>query len=135
MPALSFRCSDVKSQLPTSGKVILVVEDEFLIAMELESMLEGGGYKVLGPATTVAAALAFLAHHRPDACVLDFNLRGEHVTPVARVLKAEGVPFLLSSAYEQVKFDGDAAFNGAINIGKPASREHLFATLDMILKT
>jgi DNA-binding response OmpR family regulator len=117
-----------------AAKVILVVEDEFLIAMELESMLEGGGYEVLGPVTTVAAALVILGHHRPDACVLDFNLRGEQVTPVARVLKAAGVPFLLSSAYEQVVFDGDAAFSGAINIGKPASREQLFATLDVILK-
>jgi two-component system, response regulator PdtaR len=124
----------VKSQLPTAAKVILVVEDEFLIAMELESMLERGGYEVLGPVTTVAAALAILTHHRPDACVLDFNLRGEQVTPVARVLKAEGVPFLLSSAYDQVKFDDDVAFAGAINVGKPASRECLFATLDLILK-
>jgi CheY-like chemotaxis protein len=120
--------------MPTKAKIILVVEDELLIAMELESMLEDGGYEVLGPVTTVAAALAILTHQRPDACVLDFNLRGEHVTPVARVLKAEGVPFLLSSAYEQAKFDDDVAFTGAINVGKPASQERLFATLDLILK-
>jgi two-component system, response regulator PdtaR len=124
----------VKSQLPTAAKVILVVEDEFLIAMELEGLLEDEGYKVLGPVRTVAAALAILANHRPDACILDFNLRGEHVTPVVRVLKAEGVPFLLSSAYEQSKFNDDVAFSGAINVGKPASPERLFATLDLVLK-
>ena len=73
-------------------------------------MLEERGYEVLGPVTSIAAALAIVAHRRPDACVLDFNLRGEAVTPVARVLKAEGIPFLLSSAYEQTKFDGDIAF-------------------------
>ena len=98
-------------------------------------MLEERGYEVLGPVTSIAAALAIVAHRRPDACVLDFNLRGEAVTPVARVLKAEGIPFLLSSAYEQTKFDGDIAFAGAINVGKPASRERLLATLDVILKT
>src|ERR1700759_2232288 len=82
--ASHFRCSNV-TQEPSATKAVLVVEDEFLIAMELEGLLEDEGYKVLGPASTVAAALAILADHRPDACILDFNLRGEQATPVARV--------------------------------------------------
>lgn len=97
-------------------------------------MLQDGGYEVLGPVTTVAAALALLRQRRPDACVLDVNLRGEQVTPVARVLKADAVPFLLSSAYEQGKLDGETAFAGVINIGKPASLDRLLATLASMLR-
>lgn len=97
-------------------------------------MLEEAGYEVLGPVTNVAAALGLLVQHRPDACVLEVNLRGEQVTPVARVLKADGVPFLFSSAYERAKLDEEIAFGGVTNIGKPASLERLLATLDAILK-
>jgi DNA-binding NtrC family response regulator len=112
-------------------KLILIVEDELLIAMELEAMLEQAGYKVLGPVTNVSAALALLGRHRPDACILDVNLQGERASPV---LKGDGVPFLISCAYEQAKLDREIAFAGAINIGKPASLERLLETLDAILK-
>lgn len=56
------------------------------------------------------------------------------MTPIAWVLKAEGIPFLLSSAYEAAKFGWDVELAGAINIGKPASREKLLAALESILK-
>ncbi len=97
-------------------------------------MLEQAGYKVLGPVTNVSAALALLGRHRPDACILDVNLQGERASPVAPVLKGDGVPFLISCAYEQAKLDREIAFAGAINIGKPASLERLLETLDAILK-
>ncbi len=61
---------------------ILVVEDEFLIAMELDMTLRSAGYQVLGPVTTVTAALELLRAERPDAAVLDVDLEGEWVTPV-----------------------------------------------------
>jgi CheY-like chemotaxis protein len=64
---------------------ILVVEDELLIAMEIESLLRRGGFRGIGPALTVAGALALIQRQRPDAAVLDVNLRGERVTPVADV--------------------------------------------------
>jgi DNA-binding response OmpR family regulator len=50
---------------------VLVVEDEFLIAMELELLLGRHGYRVLGPAATVAEALRLLAAEAPDAALLD----------------------------------------------------------------
>lgn len=82
-----------------STALILVVEDEFLIAMELESTLESAGYQVLGPAPNVSAALAVLRTEKPDAAVLDVDLAGEWVTPVAEVLRAMSVPFILTSGY------------------------------------
>ena len=113
---------------------ILVVEDELLIAMELELMLVASGYEVIGPVTTIAAALALLDSERPDAGVLDMNLRGEKVTPVAAALKKMDIPFLLSSAYDQSIIDSEAALAGAPNMGKPASEQRLIETLAALLE-
>ena len=83
---------------------ILVVEDELLTAMELDDTLRSAGYQVLGPAANVSAALELLRDERPDAAVLDVNLAGEWVTPVAEVLRAMSVPFILSSGYGGVTY-------------------------------
>ena len=81
------------------GARILVVEDEALVAMLIEDTLSDAGYRVLGPAATVADALALLAAERPDGAVLDLNLGGETSLPVADRLDAEGIPFLICSGY------------------------------------
>ena len=79
---------------------MLVVEDEFLIAMDLELLLQEHGCRVLGPAATVAEALRLLQGETPDVALLDINLQGELVTPVAEELRARGVLFVLASAYD-----------------------------------
>jgi DNA-binding response OmpR family regulator len=78
---------------------ILVVEDELVIAMALETALEDAGYAVVGPASTIPAAVALLAARRPAAALLDVNLDGRSVVPLARRLVAVGVPFALHTAY------------------------------------
>jgi CheY-like chemotaxis protein len=110
------------------GPLVLVVEDEFLLAMELGLLLEGHGYRVLGPAATVAEALRLLDGATPDAALLDVNLRGEMVTPVAEALRASGVPFVLASAYDRPELAA-AGLAGAPNVGKPASDGRLLAAL------
>lgn len=110
---------------------ILVVEDEFLVAMELESVLSAGGLEVLGPASTVVAALAIIAECRPDAAVLDVNLRGESVTPVAMSLRQLDVPFVLATAYRADDLPG--ALRGAVNIGKPVDSKSVVSALKAML--
>ena len=67
---------------PPAGRLVLVVEDEFLIALDLEQLLlRRHGWRVLGPAATVAEALWLLQGATPDVASLDINLRGELVTP------------------------------------------------------
>jgi CheY-like chemotaxis protein len=79
-----------------AGRRILVVEDEALIAMLAEDMLAELGCVVLGPAMNVAAAMALLAHDQPvDVALLDLNLNGESVYPVADVLRQRGVPLVI----------------------------------------
>jgi DNA-binding response OmpR family regulator len=78
---------------------ILVVEDEALVAMLVEDALVDAGFTVLGPARTVAQALAMLKADPPDAAVLDLNLGGENSLSVAEALSARGIPFLVATGY------------------------------------
>jgi len=65
---------------------VLVVEDEALIAMDLQALLEDAGYRVLGPANSTAAAMALLAGQDPDVALLDVNLGRSDVFGVANEL-------------------------------------------------
>ena len=115
------------------GPLVLVVEDEFLIAMDLEQLLRRHGWRVLGPAATVDQALRLLAGETPDVALLDVNLRGERVTPVAEALRARGVPFVLASAYERPEATAPA-LAGAPKLGKPTNERRLVATLRSALR-
>lgn len=106
-------------------RVVLVVEDEFFIAMELESVLTRGGFKVLGPASSVDEALDLLRDQRPDAAVLDVTLGSEKVTPVAVLLKAWGVPFVLASASDAAELVRHDVLAKVPNLGKPTDMKHL----------
>jgi CheY-like chemotaxis protein len=119
----------VPTREPSSrGPLVLVVEDEFLLALDLELLLERHGYRVLGPAATVAEALRLLGGETPDAALLDVNLRGETVTPVAEALRTRGVPFMLASAYDRSDLVAPA-LAGVVNLGKPVSDRRLLAAL------
>lgn len=85
---------------PLNKKQILVAEDEFLLADDLCRELEVSGAVVVGPAPSVRHALALIASTPViDAAVLDANLRGEMVYPVADALLARSVPFVFTSGY------------------------------------
>ena len=82
------------------GRRVLLVEDEFLIASDLVRLLRQQGAEVLGPASSVRAALDLLqGAAEPDGAVLDVNLRGEMAFPVADALHARGVPFVFATGY------------------------------------
>jgi DNA-binding response OmpR family regulator len=108
--------------------VALVVEDEFLIALDLGLLLERHGWHVLGPAATVEEALCLLDRETPDVAVLDVNLRGGMVTPVAARLRGLGVPFVLASACNGADL-GDGVLVEASNLGKPVDEHRLLAAL------
>lgn len=90
---------------PLLGWRILVVEDEVLLAMLVEDTLTNAGAVVLGPATTVEAALALVgAADREgglNAAVLDLNLGGDNVLPVCKALEAIGVPYIFATGYAE----------------------------------
>lgn len=90
--------------LPLSNRRILIVEDESLVAMLLETILEDMGCVTVGPIANIDDALALLASDEAetlDGALLDVNVAGREVFPVADVLKARGVPFVFSTGYGQ----------------------------------
>jgi CheY-like chemotaxis protein len=86
---------------PLLERRILVVEDEYLIAMSLQDALESAGSIVLGPASSVEKAIKTIeSETRIDAAVLDVNLGGVLAYPVADMLIARKIPFVFTSGYE-----------------------------------
>ncbi|MBX6424378.1 MAG: response regulator [Variibacter sp.] len=81
------------------GRRILVVEDEILIGMLLEDMLGDLGYEVAATASRVEDALALARDLEVDAAILDVNLNGEDVYPVADVLAGRSIPFVFATGY------------------------------------
>jgi CheY-like chemotaxis protein len=83
-----------------SGRRVLVVEDESLVAMLLETILEDMGCTPVGPASNIDEGLALATDGDPlDAALLDVNVAGRQVFPVAEALKERGVPFVFSTGY------------------------------------
>lgn len=80
------------------GARVLIVEDAVLLALELETGLSDAGAEVVGPAYELAEAMSLL-NGPIDAAVLDANLNGLSVTPVAEALAARGVPFVFATGY------------------------------------
>lgn len=81
------------------GKRVMVVEDELLVALLVEEFLQDAGCSVVGPFARVAEAMAALRTEPLDVALLDVNVAGEHVFPVARELERLGVPFLFVTGY------------------------------------
>lgn len=104
------------------GKRILVVEDEALIAVMVEDMLAEMGSHVVGPAGTIEAALDLVRQEVLDAAVLDVNVRGERIDPVAEALLARGVPVLFATGYGEVRLASGAP---TTVIDKPYTQEKL----------
>lgn len=84
------------------GRSILVVEDEYLMADELQHRLEKHGAKVISPAPTLADAFNLLGVEGIiSGAILDVNLGGEMVFPVAELLRRRGVQFVFATGYDR----------------------------------
>jgi CheY-like chemotaxis protein len=82
-----------------AGKRILVTEDEFLVALVVEETLQSLGCSVLGPFSDLAEATEVAAREQVDAALLDINLGGEMVYPLAEHLHRRGIPFVFTTGY------------------------------------
>src|SRR5918992_1579146 len=82
-----------------AGMRILVAEDEFFIALVVEETLQSLGCTVLGPFSDLAQATEAAEREPVDAAVLDINLRGEMVYPLAERLHRHGIPFVFTTGY------------------------------------
>lgn len=78
----------------------MVVEDQAPIALQLEDMLVESECEVVGPASRVGQALRLLNDQAVDTAVLDLNVAGDLVYPVADALEARGLPYVFATAYD-----------------------------------
>jgi len=118
---------------PLKGLRLLVVEDEALVAMMIETMLDDIGCIVVEVAGTVSRGLALVADEAlaVDGAILDVNLGGEKVYPVAEALRARDVPFIFSTGYG---IDGIAAeFAHVPALAKPYQQAALEVMLASVL--
>jgi CheY-like chemotaxis protein len=88
--------------MPSSGETsrlrVLLVEDEIMVALLLEEMLADLGHEVVGPVARLDKAVAMARQEALDIAILDVNLNGKEVFPVAAVLSARGIPFFFVTA-------------------------------------
>lgn len=82
------------------GKRILIVEDEFLIAIHVADIMTGLGFDVVGPVGHIDQAMGVIDIDPVAGAILDVNLSGHLVFPLAGQLAARNIPFILTSGYE-----------------------------------
>lgn len=116
-----------------AGRRILAVEDESLVAMFLEDSLADLGCTVIGPVGRVEQALELLNEHEVDAAVLDINLAGERVFPVADRLVGLGVPFIFATGYGEAGLP--EIHHSRIVLQKPYSASDLRVALERCLSS
>ncbi|CAL8981220.1 response regulator [Rhodoplanes serenus] len=80
-------------------KNILVVEDEIMIRMLLEDMLDDLGYTIAGAVGRIDDAIKLARTGEFDMAILDVNLNGQTVSPVAEILEERGLPFVFATGY------------------------------------
>jgi CheY-like chemotaxis protein len=109
---------DRDAHQPFAGRRLLIVEDELLIALELQRIVEQLGGTVVGPAGSVEGALQLLSETTPDAALLDANLRERRVTRVAQACRDRSVPFALVTGYGRLELD-ESLLQTAPRVHKP----------------
>ncbi|MDX8481700.1 response regulator [Mesorhizobium sp. VK24D] len=114
----------MNEQASLSGLQILVVEDAFLVALDLSDMLTESGCRVIGPAASVKEALEQIDGIALDGAVLDVNLAGERSFPLAELLASQDVPFLFVSGYDSPTIFPDE-FQQAPRLSKPVDPKEL----------
>jgi CheY-like chemotaxis protein len=110
---------------------VLLLEDQWLIALDLQGRLEDAGYHVVGPASTVEKALRLVGRHRIDVGVLDVNLGEETAYPVGTALRNHGIPFVFLSGH--AREDLQPEFRDFPLLSKPVSHNALLEMLGRLV--
>jgi two-component SAPR family response regulator len=114
--------------LPLRGTTVLIVEDNFVVADALKYLIDGYGGSVTAIVSSVEGGFDALATASVQVAVLDINLKGKSVVPLAEQLRAQGVPFLFLTGY------GDALLlpehlRGYPRLDKPVDAERLVSVM------
>ena len=122
--------SEIAVKTPQSAR-ILIVEDEPLVAEDLRTVLVDAGFEIAGVAARVATVLSLIETVACDAAIVDANLAGASASPVAAVLSARGLPFIVLSGYTREQLQSE--FSGGFFIEKPYRLTEVIDSLSTIL--
>ena len=111
---------------------VLIVEDEYFLADDMAKALQKLGAQVVGPVPTRDKALALLADKAVDAAILDINLKGQMVFPVADALREQGIPFVFATGYDAAAVP--EAYKGVPRWEKPFKPEDLAKALPALVQ-
>lgn len=119
-------------QSATDQRKLLVVEDEALVALQIATLMENLGWSIIGPVGSLEAANALLeGGQRPDAAILDVNLGGASVFPLAETLRRRGIPILFCTGYDdQGEADG---FTEYPRLRKPWGVGQMVSEINMLM--
>lgn len=112
-----------------TGKNVLLVEDEFIVAEDTAEMLRELGAEVVGPAARLEAGLRLAGSEAIDVAVLDINLAGERSDPIMEVLRTRGIPFVLATGYGHLVARG----SDVPVLDKPYTQAGLLEVLSRVL--
>ena len=113
-----------------TGKKVLVVEDEPIVAMLVEDMLADLGAEAVGPISSLQRALEVAHSGAFHAAILDLNLNGERTGGVAKVLRDRGIPFIVATGYDSA---GGGELGEVSILQKPYQLEQMAAALGKAL--
>jgi CheY-like chemotaxis protein len=109
------------------GLRVLLVEDEVMVALLFEEMLSEFGREVVGPVAHLGKAAEMAQREALDVAILDVNINGKEVYPVAEALAARGIPFIFATGYG--KGGLRAPYGDRPTLQKPFLRRDLHALL------
>ena len=117
-----------------AGRRILIVEDELIIAWHIQATVESFGCFVSGPVSSVEAALELLrkSTSAPEAALLDVNLQGTTVLPVAQECQLRNIPFVLITGYGRLPLV-EPLLNNALRVRKPFNDTDIAKALTIIM--
>jgi len=122
----------MSAERPLSGKRVLIVEDEALVAMLLEDMLAEIGCEVVGSVSRIEEGVASAGTVAADLAVLDVNVAGQPVFPVAEALSARGIPFVFATGYGPAGLPDE--WKGRPTVQKPFSLAEVERCLSSALR-
>ena len=100
-----------------AGLRVLVVEDEMMVAMLIEDFLEKFGCTIVGPVASIAEAIRLATTEAIDGAMLDMNIDGQSIYPVAEELAQRDIPFIFVSGYGKEHFRSE--YNNRPKLSKP----------------
>ena len=111
---------------------VLLVEDSFAVAQSFVFLMEDSGWQIVGPAPTIDKALDLIDQTPIDIAVLDVNLQGQIITPVAQKLQSLGIPFLFLTGYGDTDDMLPSHLNAYPMLYKPVDEQILVRTVTQL---